>query len=274
MFFAFLHHAPKRISQPMKRFLILLAVAFAAASLHADLVLQQQIATPTYTGVTAMKIKGAKVRMDMYAGQPQASSFITDLDTGETITIMHSQKLFLKTAGTPMKQTKPASAGNATDSRSKAPVPHATGKTQKVGDYDTELYTWSNARGITGTAWVAKNFPDFARIRTDIAALDKIAGADNDTSPELSTLPGMVVRSEVTGGGQTLSLALISAKEGPLDASLFGVPRDYKELPQPKPVKTVTTQPAPQKPSSHSTPTAPAPAPKTTTTPTQKLPAW
>jgi len=261
MFFAFLHRVPKRISQRMKRFFILFAVACTAASARADLVLQQQIIAPNYNGVAAMKIKGTKIRMDMYAGQPQALSTITDLNTGETINLLHTQKLFLKTPGTPMKQTK--SAGTA----SKAPVPRATGKTQKVGDYDTELYTWSNDRGITGTVWVAKNYPDYARIRADCAGLDKTPGADTDMTPVLSALPGMVVRSQVTGGGQTITLALISAKEGPLDASLFEIPRDYKEVPRPTPLKPIVTQPAPQKASGSSPQKAPA-------TSTQKLPAW
>jgi len=39
-----------------------------------------------------MKIKGTKIRMDMYAGQPQALSTITDLNTGEIINLMHNEK--------------------------------------------------------------------------------------------------------------------------------------------------------------------------------------
>ena len=213
----------------MKRIVILFTVVCAAGA-HADLVLQQQIITPNYNGVTTMKVKDAKVRMDMYAGQPRALSMITDLDTGETIALMHSQKMYVKSAGQALNQPRPAGAV------SRAPVPHDTGKNQKVGDYDTELYTWSNTRGISGTAWVAKNFPDYARIRADLAVLDKTAGQANDTTPELGALPGMVVRSQVTGSGQTITLALISARETPLDASQFGVPRDYKEMPRVKPL--------------------------------------
>ncbi|MFZ0825897.1 MAG: DUF4412 domain-containing protein [Verrucomicrobiia bacterium] len=256
----------------MKRSLICLAIAWAAAAAQADLVMQQQIVTPNYTGVATMKVKSTKVRLDLYAGQPQAFSTITDLNTGETITLMHSQKLFVRTAGVPMNQ--PASAGHG--AASKAPVPHATGQTQKVGDYDTELYTWSNDRGIIGTAWVARNFPDYARVRADLDVLDKTAGADNDASPALGMLPGMVVRSQVAGGGQTITMALISAKEGPLDSSVFGLPRGYKELPRIQPVKTVVTQPAAQNSPGHPTPSTPASSPKTSTaTPAaQKAPAW
>jgi hypothetical protein len=247
----------------MKRIVISFALVCAAGA-QADLVTQQQIVTPNYNGVATIKIKGTRIRMDMYAGQPQALSTITDLNTGEIINLLHSQKLYLKSPGPPMKQARPA--GTA----SQAPVPRPTGKTQKVGDYDTELYTWSNSRGITGTVWVAKNYPDYARIRADYAMLDKTPGADTDMTPGLSALPGMVVRSQVTGGGQTITLALISAKEEPLDASVFGIPRDYKEVPKPKPLKPVVTQAASPKASGSSTTKAPA----TSTTTTQKLPSW
>jgi len=237
----------------MKRIFVLSSLLCAAISARADLVMQQQIDAPKYTGVTTMKVKGTKVRLDLYAGEPQAVSTIMDLSTGETITLLHNQKMYLKT------QTKPAKpAGTA----SKTPVPRATGKTQKVGNYDTELYTWSNARGIAGTAWVAKNYPDFARIKADLATLDKTAGVENDTSPEVGLLPGMVVRSQVSGGGQTLTLALISAKESPVDASSFGIPRDYKEMPKLKPI---IPPPAAQRPPGSPTPKTPAAPPKTTT---------
>ena len=249
----------------MKRSLILFAVALAAASAQADLILQQQIVTPDYNGVITMNVKGDKVRLDVNAGQPQALSTILHLSTGETITLVHGQKMFVKTQGTPAKQTSKAGA---------APVPHPTGQTQKVGEYDTALYTWSKANGITGAAWVAKTFPDYARIRADLAVLDQTAGAGNGASPELSKLPGMVVRSQVTGGGETLTMALISAKEGPLADSLFGVPHGYKELPKVQPLTPAVTQPSSQKPAGNSGPASPAPAAKTTTPAAQKLPAW
>jgi Domain of unknown function (DUF4412) len=252
----------------MKRMFILCVAALTAAGARADLVLQQQIVAPNYTGVTTMKIKGSKIRMDMLAGESNAWSNITDLKTGESITLVHAQKMFLKAQG------EPAKPGRSASPASHAPVPRPTGQTQKVGDYDTQLYTWSNASGITGTAWVAKNFPDYDRIRNDIAVLDKSPGADNDTSPSLSTLPGMVVRSQVAGGGQTITLALISAKEGPLDDSLFGVPRGYKEMPKVQPAKTVITPAAPQKSTGNPIPRAPVSAGKSPAPPAKKLPAW
>ena len=232
----------------MKPIIVSLALACAAAGARADLVLQQQITIATNNSVATINVKGAKVRLDLYAGQPQAVSTIKDLKTGDTITLFHKQKMFVKTPGGMPKQTQPAGNGVTANSAPKPPLPRATGLNQKVGSYDTELYTWSNSRGITGTAWVAKNFPDYDRIRADYAILDKSPdGADTAMTPTLSALPGMVVRSQVTGSGQTITAALISAKEGPLDASLFGIPRDYKEMPRSKPFVRQVPKVAPGK---------------------------
>jgi hypothetical protein len=229
----FFHERRKDYRATMKPIFIFLALVCAVAGARADLVVQQQITITTNNSVATMKVKGAKVRLDLDAGQPGAVSTITDLKTGDVITLFHKQKMFVKTPGAPTKQTKPAGNDATANPAPKPPVPRATGQTQKVGSYDTDLYTWSNSRGITGTAWVAKNFPDYARIKTDLAVLDK--SPDGTDNPPLSTLPGMVVRSQVTGDGQTITVALISAKEEPVDASLFQIPASYKELPRPKP---------------------------------------
>jgi len=218
----------------MKSIFIIIVLVCAAAGARADLVMQQQITVTTNSSVAIIKIKGSKVRLDMYAGQPQAISRITDLNSGAIIILLQNQKMFVKTSGGTTKSTQPA--GNDTTLTAKPPLPRPTGKIQKVGNYDTELYTWSNSRGIIGTAWVAKNFPDYARIKTDLAILDKsLGGVNNDMNPALSTLPGMVVRSQVTGSGQAITVTLISAKEEPIDASLFQIPAGFKELPQAKP---------------------------------------
>jgi len=225
----------------MKRMFILLTLIYTTTIARADLVLQQQIVAANYTGIATVKVKGAKVRLDLYAGQPQAISTISDLSTGDSVTLMHNQKMFVKTSGALMKQAKSSGSGVA----SKAPIPHPTGKTEKVGAYNTDIYTWSNSRGITGTAWVAKNYPDYAKIRADLAVVDQSAAVmNNGADPELSRLPGMVVKTQVTGGSQTIIVTLVSAQEEPVDASLFQTPANYKELSRPKPFVNQTPQKA------------------------------
>lgn len=240
-FFAFLSPGAAGLSAAVKSILILFAVVGGIVAARADLVVQQQISTMNNTNVTTMKIKGAKVRLDLYAGQPRAMSTIMDLNTGDSIVLLHTQKMYVKTLGRPAKQSKPSGSGHTV---SAAPKPRPTGKTEKVGIYDTDIYTWSNSRGITGTAWVARNFPNFAKIQADLAVLDKSpASVNNDASPALSLLPGMMVKSRLTGGGQSITVTLISAREEPLDASLFGVPPNYREMPRPKPLKPLNQPP-------------------------------
>src|SRR5258706_9520141 len=119
----------------MKLILILSAVVCVAAGARADLMMQQQIAAGTNTGAVTIKVKGTRIRADMYAGQPQAVSTIKDLKTGETVTLLHNQKMFIRQPG---EQAKPA--GGIVK-----PKVRNTGKTQKLGGYDTEIYTWTNS---------------------------------------------------------------------------------------------------------------------------------
>jgi hypothetical protein len=204
--------------------------------------MQQKIVAPNYNGVATMKVKGIKARLDLYAGQPQAISTITDLNTGDVIVLLHHRKMFSKTPGAPMKQTRPASSGTA--AKVAPPRSRATGKIEKVGSHDTEIYTWSNPRGVTGRLWVAKNFPNYAKIRSELAKVDKSTiSMNNNLDPELSALPGMTVKTQITGGGQTITVTLLSAREEPVAASLFGVPGDYREMPKPKPLKPINPPP-------------------------------
>ncbi len=220
------------------KYILILSLVLSTLAARADLVMQQQITSGTNTGTVTIKVKGTKLRVDMYAGQPQAISTIKDLKTGETLMLLHSQKMFLKQSGAP---TKPASGVTP-------PKVRSMGKTQKLGAYDTDIYTWTNSRGITGFFWVARNYPDYARIKMEIATLDNTAGGLNDgMTPALSTLPGMVLKTQITGHGQTLTVTLLSAKDGLLDASVFQTPGNYRPLPLPKPLPSQVPQKLPGK---------------------------
>lgn len=209
----------------MKHILLCCLGLFAFAA-RADLVMQQQIASGKNSSAVTIKVKGTRIRVDMYAGQPQAISTIKDLKNGETLMLLHKQKMFIKQPG---EQIRPATGVVL-------PKVRSTGKKEKLGGYDTEIYTWTNARGITGFFWVARNYPDYSRIKTEIAALDNTAsGLSDGLTPALSTLPGMVLKTQITGGEQTLTVTLVSAREGQLDASTFQAPVNYRPLRLTKP---------------------------------------
>ena len=110
------------------------------------------------------------------------------------------------------------------------PKPTDTGKSEKVGEYETEIYFWSNGRGMTNVFWVAKNFPNLEAIKPYLVKLDQFHNArvpKNVMPPDVSELPGMVVKNQETQHWGTYTVTLLSAKVEDVEPSLFEVPNDY-----------------------------------------------
>ena len=218
----------------MKRILILLSVTFSLAAAHADLVLQQNIDSAMMNGTVTTQIKGNHIRVDMPASPQGAMSTIMDLNSGDSITLLHQQKMAMKVPGAEIKQLAQnmKAARGATNA---PPVFHDTGKTEKVNNYDAEIYTWSSPDGANQTVWVAKNYPDYARIKSEMDKLNNspIAQLSKGSAPDISTLPGMVVKTQTEMNGQKVTSTLISVKEQPVDASVFQTPKGYQEMTQP-----------------------------------------
>jgi hypothetical protein len=221
----------------MKLSLILLGLAVGLAAAHADLVLQQTVESAMINGLVTTQIKGDKIRVDMPASPQGAMSTIMDLNSGDSVTLMHSQKTAMKVPGAQIKEMvenmKKARASAGTN----APPPQFldTGKTEKVGSYTTEIYSWANPDGANQTVWVAKDFPDYTDIKVQMDKLNNspIAQISKGTAPDVSTLPGMVVKTQMEMNGQKVTSTLVSAKEQSVDASIFQTPQGYQEMTQP-----------------------------------------
>ena len=54
-------------------------------------------------------------------------------------------------------------------------------------------------------------------------------------APDVNTLPGMVVKTQMEMNGQKVTSTLVSAKESSVDASIFQTPKDYQQMNQPGP---------------------------------------
>jgi Domain of unknown function (DUF4412) len=214
----------------MKRTFLLLAVFSIVVAARADLVVQERIESSPENFVRTIKVKGDKIRVDTASDRRGNTSMIKDESTGEITGLIHTNK----TAGK-MKQ-EPANPAYADILTSAAPLD--TGASEKVGGYDAEIYAWS--AGTNGTEveklWVAKDFPDYDKMKADLTVLDKVNDFGNTKSvqPRVAGLPGMVVKSfktrESHGATQTATVTLISAKVEPLDDSIFEVPADYKPI--------------------------------------------
>ncbi|MGB7768091.1 MAG: DUF4412 domain-containing protein [Verrucomicrobiia bacterium] len=223
----------------MKRILILSGLAFSLVAARADLVLKQNIESAMLNGTVTTQIKGNKIRVDMPATSQGAMSTIMDLNSGDSITLLHPQKIAMKVPGAEIKQMaenmKKARMGDETN----APPPkfHDTGKAEKVGGYDAEIYTWSSPDGASQTVWVAKNFPNYAKIKIQMDKLNDspVAQISKGTAPDVNTLPGMVVKTEMEMNGQKVTSTLVSVTEQPVDASIFETPKDYQDMARPSP---------------------------------------
>jgi hypothetical protein len=236
-FFAFplsFHH--ERAQHPatmMKRALVFSSLAFSLAIARADLVLQQNIESPMINGTVTTQIKGDKIRVDMPSPQG-AMSTIMDLNSGDSTTLMHQQKIAMKVPGAMVKQVaenmKKAHAGTTNSLQFTD-----TGKSETVAGYPSEVYTWSSSDGAKQTVWVAKSFPDYTKIKTQMEKLNDspIAQMSKGSTPDVSKLPGMVVKTQTEMNGQSVTSTLISAKEQSVDASIFDTPKDYHEMTQP-----------------------------------------
>lgn len=197
---------------------------------RADLTINQKIVGHERPHRITTWLHDDKMRTEL---RDDAYSVIIDLKTWDSITLMTGQKKFAKHTGAEIRQQneflKNAAGPLDKDMNNTPARPMATGKTEKVDGYETEIYTWSGARGLIQTLWVAKEYPNYTAIKAELAKIDRynIAGPHKNSQPELSLLPGMVIKTENNLNGQKGTIMLVSANVEPVDASVFEVPAGY-----------------------------------------------
>jgi hypothetical protein len=103
-------------------------------------------------------------------------------------------------------------------------------KTEMLDGYEAEIYQATNSDGVTETLWVAKNYPDFKKIKNDLSKLD--SWNNKGYMPELNSLSGMPLKlfiphkSSIAYGADD-TFTLLSAREESIDDSIFEPPKDY-----------------------------------------------
>jgi hypothetical protein len=209
-----------------------LAFLFSLAVARADLVMEQQLEDTNGAVPAVLKLHADKMRLDEQDNKGNGFSVIIDLNTRDSYTLLPRIKSFKKRSGAEIRRQMAAEkeAGNSSE-LNLPPAPAVdTGRAERVAGYDAEIYTWSGAHGVSETLWVATNFPSFEAIKPELAKIDEFnrTGPHQNSQPELSRLPGMVVKVQATVSGKKPSIiTLVSAKLDPLDASLFELPADY-----------------------------------------------
>ncbi|HWL51957.1 MAG TPA: DUF4412 domain-containing protein [Chthoniobacteraceae bacterium] len=218
----------------MKTSLLALGLSLlSSVALWADLVIVQQMDGAGQSGPMTLKIKGDKIRTDM---TPQIST-IFDAATGVIQTIMHDQKMYMEINAEASQQLLKSMKTQAGAEETKsAPILVATGRKEKIGGYDTELYTLTSGN-YKSSYWIAKDYPNSSQLmevfrKMQSSALSK-AAQSMVPQPE-GDLPGVPVKVEVEiGPNQKMTTTLISVEEKSLDDNEFVVPEGYKAMAMP-----------------------------------------
>lgn len=200
----------------------------ATALVRADLVIVQKVEGSGQSGEQTIKIKGDQARTDL----AQQVSMITNGANGDVVTLMHAQKTFMRISAAQtkamMEQMQKLKPGG------EPPKLTATGKKEKIGNYDCEIFT-TNFGGVGVTYWIAKDFPNYSAVLAQMEKLQagSISAMGKGLMPELKDFPGMQIKTEMDLGGKKVSTLLVSAKEENVDPASFEIPKDYQEASAP-----------------------------------------
>ena len=211
--------------------LVGLAMLFALAA-RADLVMVQE-SSDTNTFLTAtIRVHDQQMRMDQQDTNGNTFSVIVNLTTRDSFTLIPKEKKFMKRSGAVIRKQMEdeMKISGGTNELDHAPARAMdTGRRETVAGYETKIYTWTGARGLTETLWVAENFPNYAALREDFARIDQFneSGPHRNAQPTMALLPGMVVKRVSAIKGREITMKLLSAKSEPVPATFFAVPPDY-----------------------------------------------
>lgn len=204
-----------------------------------------------------IKIKGNKTK----TGDESFISQIRDIDSGDTILLIHQQKEYTVQSASMNKESaeraKEIMAVTPTKPE-KRPKLKPTGRKQQINGFDTEEFVWEESKKKK-RYWITKSLPNYALILKQIR---KSFSGDRylrkESGPEPSELRGFPIRIETEGivetppkaaterGRQAESeqektfrsvLTYISIKEIILDDAEFAIPAGYKESGSSIPVK-------------------------------------
>jgi hypothetical protein len=214
----------------MKAFLSALAVtALYIATASADWVIESKIESPQVTSATTTKVKGDKLRVDIADSPAGAMSSIVDTKTGDSIQLLHGQKMAMKTSGAALKQVMDAAKQKAGIKEGASTDVKPTGQSEKVGDIDCDIYTWTDGTN-TSKIWVAKNHPQAEALKAFAKQMRSGVFSGMQMGPDTTNLPGPAIKTETTVQGTKVTSTITGIKEQKVDDKEFEVPAGYQTM--------------------------------------------
>lgn len=220
-------------SPAMIKRLFLSSFVFAIlGAARADLTILQEITSsqsPKGGMVSTTKWKGEKIRMDTGS----EVSMIMDGKTGETVTLMHRQKMAVPVSAAVRKMAGQLAEKAAGESTGKSDL-KATGRKETIAGFPCEEYA-GTVSDQQASIWITKEVPEYSTfvesLMTIAPQLKQIQGqfADN---PSLQGLPML---TEITGpGGEKTTLRVMAVSRDPIPEEDFKIPKDYRKMEMPQ----------------------------------------
>lgn len=205
-----------------------LLLATTAIPARADLTLIQELEKPGHGEkvVLETKIKGTKVRTDM----SEQASAILDTTTGDSVTLIHKQKMAMRVPAAMAKLAEQKILGDRADQE--PPRPKPTGKKETINGFPCEEFV-TEANGAKISIWAT---PANEQMKEVTAQLTKISSKMNPFGEFFTGegFDGFPIRTVVTtDNGLTTKMTLISLRSDELSDKEFEVPDDYREVAMP-----------------------------------------
>lgn len=206
---------------------LLLWLAFLTAA-QADVTIIQKVEGVGPVSEMTMRIKGDRARID---ATPQMST-IVDSKSGETVTLMHDQKMIVRVSPEKMKAAMEMVNKFGTEAKgSPAPVKLTpTGKKETINGFETEEYV-CDTDSFRARYWIATKLPDAGSIVRQLQSLQadawKIGGGQ---MPDFRDFPGLPIKTEISAQGYNIVTTITSVKQDPLPETDFAPPGNYKEM--------------------------------------------
>jgi len=207
------------------------ALLMVTSAGRADLTIVQKTEGTLNSGQLTLRIKGDKARTDI---APQIT-MLTELTSGDSITINHNAKTYIRIPGTEAAKLGAMAADLKPGVPGEAPKLTNTGRKEKVDNRECEVFTWAIGN-LQVTDWIAKDYPNWKTVLPDLVRFQNagLGAAAQPLMPALEQFPGMIMKREMTLKGTKTTSTLVSVSDAALDAKLFEIPEGYKEQPAPK----------------------------------------
>ena len=202
---------------------------------NADIIVVQETTFPNAQSqrVTS-KYSSKKMRMDI--GDPPQKSIILNSD-GSTITLLHGEKLFMRTP-----EVGDASIATMAEELKRDPEkfkqmkkefqPTPTGRTKDFQGWTLHEYIQKMEGKVAATMWIAEDYPEFGSILKELASSQKsgpMAQLAELFEFEFTELPGLPLISEFQSGDGKITVKILGIKKANINNDAFSIPDNYVE---------------------------------------------